>query len=272
MKQLNSKIDALYNEIKKLGSIVIAFSGGVDSTFLAATAKKVLGDQVVAVTVCSDSLTFREKADAIAVAKFIDIKHVLMAAPEFKNPLFIANTSDRCYYCKKDRFTKLLDYAKTNGYAYVAEGSNIDDLDDYRPGMKAIKELGVIKSPLLAAGFTKAEIRDMSKALGLPTWNRPSAACLVSRLSYGQRITVNKLKQVEQGEKFLCSLVSGQVRLRHHGDLARIEVDADNIATLAAPRNAKVITNVLHKLGFKYVTLDLVGYRMGSMNDSLREE
>ncbi|MGI6091423.1 MAG: ATP-dependent sacrificial sulfur transferase LarE [Veillonellaceae bacterium] len=272
MNELDKKLAALYNELANLGSIVIAFSGGVDSTFLAAAAKNVLGDNIVAITACSDSFTGREIASAKALAKQLSIKHILLPATEFDNPLFINNTSDRCYYCKKERFLGLLEWARINGYSWVAEGSNVDDLKDYRPGMKAIKELGVIKSPLLDAGFTKSDIRELSREWGLPTWNQPSAACLVSRLSYGQTITPDKLNQIEQCEDFLHPYCTGQVRVRHHGDLARIEVDIADITVLASSKHANEITRYFRKLGFKYVTLDLAGYRTGSMNDSLKED
>lgn len=272
MNEVNIKLDKLYTELENLQSIVVAFSGGVDSTFLAAAAKKILGDKVVAVTAYSDSLTTREREEAARLAKQLKIKHHFLPATEFDNPLFTANTADRCYYCKKERFSGLLEWAKENGYAWVVEGSNADDLNDYRPGMRAIEELAVVKSPLLSAGFTKAEIRSISKEWDLATWDRPSAACLVSRLSYGLPITTDKLKQVEVAEEFLRPLCDGQVRVRHHGDLARIEVNSENIALLAAPQIASNISEYFRQLGFKYVTLDLVGYRTGSMNESLKED
>jgi len=271
MTEISTKISRLYKLLEDMDSVVIAFSGGVDSTFLAAAAKRVLGNRVVAVTAYSESLTSREYNEAKALAKLLDIQHEYLAATEMSNPLFTENNAERCYYCKKERFSGLLQWAQDNGFKWVAEGSNADDLNDYRPGMKAIEELKVIKSPLLDAELTKADIRTISKEWSLPTWNKPSAACLVSRLSYGQTITSEKLRQVEQAEDIIRPLCSGQFRVRHHDDLARIEVNADDIPIITSQESAENITRKFKELGFKYITVDLQGYRVGSMNETLKD-
>jgi uncharacterized protein len=197
---------------------------------------------------------------------------MILQTDEFNNSQFIANCSQRCYYCKKERFLSLAQWAQVNGFTYIIEGSNADDLEDYRPGMRAIAEIEVVKSPLLAVGLTKTEIRAISKEWLLPTWNKPSAACMVSRLEYGLTITKERLWQVEQAEELVKRFCNGQVRVRHHGNLARIEVAPENIPIIAAPVNLEIINQGLQKLGFTFVTLDLSGYRTGSMNATLDEE
>lgn len=180
---------------------------------------------------------------------------------------FIANTPERCYHCKKIRFGALTEWAKDNGFRWVADGSNQDDLTDYRPGMRALKENSMIRSPLLEACLTKRDIRLLSKEWGLPTWNKPSAACLASRLEYGLPITVDTLRQIEAAENVVKQYCKGQVRVRYHGTIARIEVDSAYIAALVRPEVSEVVCQQLHKLGFSYITVDLVGYRTGSMNN-----
>lgn len=265
------KISRLEESLQALGGVAVAFSGGVDSTFLAAAAKRVLGDRVILATARSATSSDEEQTDAAAIAAALGIKHVWLEAGELANPQFIANTAERCYYCKKERFTALVAWARGQGFAWVVEGTNADDTGDYRPGMRAVAELPAVKSPLLAAGLTKEEIRAVSRQWGLPTWDKLSAACLVSRLAYGLPVTEERLRQVAAAEKLVRSLTTGQLRVRHHGDLARIEVTPAAVATLSQPANAKVIVDGLKALGFTFVTLDLAGYRTGSLNETLDE-
>ncbi|MEN6414229.1 MAG: ATP-dependent sacrificial sulfur transferase LarE [Veillonellales bacterium] len=269
MNLLQEKLTKLNELLLNMGSAAIAFSGGVDSSFLAAAASRVLGDKAIAVTAYSATLAEREKKEAVAIAAKIGIKHVLLPISELDSADFIANTAKRCYYCKKERFSVLSQWAQEQGIAWVLEGSNADDVSDYRPGMQAINELEKVKSPLLEVGITKEEIRALSKQWQLPTWNKLSAACLSSRVQYGMKITAEKLHQVEQAEEFVRGFCSGQVRVRHHGNLARIEVSAQDIAGIAREDNAAKITGFIKQLGFTYVTLDLAGYRTGSMNEVL---
>ncbi|WP_028972046.1 ATP-dependent sacrificial sulfur transferase LarE [Sporomusa ovata] len=266
MVQLNDKLEKLTQLLQEMGTVVIGFSGGVDSSFLAAAAQRVLGDNAVAVTAYSETLPDSERQEAIDVAKQIGIRHVLLHSSELVSDDFVANTAERCYFCKKERFSDLKKWADEEQMAWVLEGSNADDKSDYRPGMRAINELTGVRSPLLEAGLTKAEIRKLSKEWGVPTWNKPSAACLSSRVAYGLPITAERLKQIELAEAVIKQFCAGQVRVRHHDQLARIEVSPEDIPVLAAPDKAALISGELRKLGFMYVTLDLSGYRTGSMN------
>lgn len=268
MENKQVKLQKLQEQLKSYGKVVIAFSGGVDSTFLAAAAKNVLSD-VLLVTARSESLTGREQTDCLNIAERLDLPHVFLAAGEFDDDRFVANTAERCYFCKKNRFTALVAWAKARGYQYILDGTNVDDQGDYRPGLKALAEIEEVKSPLLAAGFHKQEIRVLSKEWKLPTWDKPSAACLVSRLIYGLPITRERLKQVEQAENIVAQFVQGQLRVRHHGNLARIEVEPDQIPILLAPAVRTTVEKELKSFGFTYVTVDLTGYRTGSMNDML---
>lgn len=264
--QLNDKLEKLTQLLQEMGTVAIGFSGGVDSSFLAAAAQRVLGDKAVAVTAYSETLPDAERQEAIDVAKQIGIRHVLLHSSELVSDDFVANTAERCYFCKKQRFSDLKNWANEEQINWVLEGSNADDTSDYRPGMRAIDELNGVRSPLLEAGLTKAEIRILSKEWGVPTWNKPSAACLSSRVAYGLPITAERLKQIELAEAVIKQFCTGQVRVRHHDNLARIEVSPEDIPVLAAPDKAALISGELRKLGFMYVTLDLSGYRTGSMN------
>ncbi|WP_434578947.1 ATP-dependent sacrificial sulfur transferase LarE [Thermoanaerobacterium thermosaccharolyticum] len=268
--RLEEKYENLKKYIKELGSAVIAFSGGVDSTFLAKVCKDVLNDSCLAVTATSSTYPEREFKEALELAKEIDIRHKIIKSEELEIEGFSKNPIDRCYYCKSELFSKLKKVADDEGIEYVLDGTNADDMGDFRPGRRAAKELGV-KSPLLECGFTKDDIREMSKRLGLPTWNKPAYACLSSRFPYGQEITSEKLSMVEKSEEYLLNLGFVGFRVRHHGDIARIELNPDQINMMLDENIRKKVVSKLKEIGFKYVSLDLEGYRTGSMNEAISE-
>ena len=265
-----AKLERLRERLRVVGSAVVAFSSGVDSTFLLRVAHEELGERVVAVTARSHTFPKRELDEAAAFCRAEGVRHEVIDSEELDIPGFAENPPDRCYHCKRELFGRLLAFALENGLAAVLEGSNIDDDGDYRPGRRAIRELGIV-SPLHEAGLTKAEIRALSREMGLPTSDKPSFACLASRFPYGERITAATLARVEKAEQWLLDAGFGlrQLRVRSHGDMARIEVPSDDIPRLAA--RAAEIAAAFKDLGFAYVTLDLLGYRTGSMNETLPE-
>ena len=265
---MSGKYRKLTEELKSSGSIAVAFSGGVDSTFLLKAAKDELGSSVIAVTVRSCLIPDDEFREAQDFCKRENIRHIICDVNPFAIKGFADNPINRCYICKKEIFGIIKNAAAENGATAVAEGSNLDDNDDYRPGMKAVRELGVL-SPLQTAGFTKREIRDMSEKLGLPTWNKPSFACLASRFAYGEKITAEKLKQVETAEQILKNSGFRQFRVRVHGELARIELLPADFEKLIKIREK--LYKDIKALGFSYVTMDLQGYRTGSMNEGIAE-
>lgn len=271
MDELKRKEGVLLAMIETMERAAVAYSGGVDSTLLAAAAAKALGMNAVAVTVLSPTLPAWEQSDADLFAEGMGIRHVVLPLSELDDAKFAQNDRDRCYYCKKFRFAALVSWAKTEGFPWLLEGSNCDDDKDYRPGMRALAETEGLRSPLMEAGFTKEDVRALSRAWGLPSWNKPAAACLASRIAYGTPITKQTLTQVEEAERYLRSLCPAgcQLRVRYHGAIARIEVEGEHLPRLTAPEVARAIHERLAAIGFSYVTVDLAGYRMGSLNDLL---
>ncbi len=269
MDRMHQKLERLRESLRDLGSVAVAFSSGVDSAFLLKTAHDVLGSRAVAVTVKLHSFPKWELEEAVAFCRKEGIEQILVEVDELCIEGFKQNPPDRCYLCKRALMEKIREAAGARGIETVAEGSNTDDVGDYRPGLRAIEELG-IQSPLREAGLTKNEIRALSREEGLPTWNKPSYACLASRFVYGEEITEEKLAMVEQAEEALFSLGFRQVRVRIHGKLARIEVEKSEMSRFSASETAEQIAKRFHEIGFLYVTLDLDGYRMGSMNRALK--
>jgi pyridinium-3,5-biscarboxylic acid mononucleotide sulfurtransferase len=265
---IDEKLSRLEEILKGTGGALVAFSGGVDSTFLAKVARDVLGDGAAAVTVRSQIHAKFEFEEAKEIAKAIGIRHIVVTVDALAVPGLASNPPGRCYICKHQILGTLIEIAKSERLPVVVEGTHAGDADDFRPGMRAVRELGV-RSPLAEAGLTKPEIRELSCRMGLPTWSKPSYACLASRIPYGQEISIDKLQQVEQGEDYLRSKGYKVFRVRHHGEIARLELAPDEMKRFAAAENFHEVSRYFKTLGFSYVALDLEGYRTGSLNEVL---
>ena len=265
---LDAKERSLFDCLKKLGRVIVAYSGGADSAYLAWAAHRVLGDNAVAITADSASIPTSHKRDAEAFARECGFRHEYIETHEFENPDYVKNDKNRCFHCKDELFTRLEAFAAGRGDAAIIYGVNTDDLGDYRPGQRAAKLHGV-QAPLVEAGLTKSEIRELSRRAGLSTWDRPAAACLSSRVPYGTQVTPQTIRTIEQGEEAIRALGFRQFRVRFHGELARIEVAKEEMPRALTPEIAQAFSRIFKQLGFLYVTLDLEGYRQGSLNAAL---
>lgn len=261
--ELDGKIEKLREILVSMGSVAVAYSGGVDSAYLLKVAHDLLGEGALALTAVSASLAQDELAEAQAIARWIGAQHILIDSWETQDPRYLANTSARCYFCKNEVYNELVEYAHMQGIDYFVDGSNLDDTRDHRPGRQAALEHGV-RSPLLEAGMTKEDIRILARREGLPNWDKPAAACLSSRIPYGTLISLEMLSQVEQAERALHRLGLRQVRVRHHDSIARIEVEPVDFTAVLEQR--EIIVSALQSLGYTYVSLDLAGFKSGSLN------
>lgn len=260
------KVKNIQHRLREMGSVVVAYSGGIDSTLMLKIAHDTLGERALGVMAVSASLPEREKQDAVDIARGIGARLRLIHSDETSDERYLANAPDRCYFCKSNVYDHMYAYAQEQGYAYIVDGTNADDQNDHRPGRQAARERGV-RSPLLEWGVTKQEIRQLARAYGLPNWDKPAAACLASRVPYGTLITTPMLSQIEQAELVLRDMGFSQCRVRHHDQIARIEVEAADFPQLIT--QSERIVAKLKTLGYAYVTLDLAGFRSGSLNEVL---
>jgi uncharacterized protein len=265
---LQEKERKLFGILKSLGKVIVAYSGGTDSAYLAWAAGVALGENAAAITADSASIPESHKRDAEELARQFGFRHEYIDTREFDNPDYVANNPDRCFHCKDELFSRLEEVGKQRGVEHIIYGVNVDDLGDYRPGQNAAKKHEV-KAPLVEAGLSKAEIRELSRLAGLPTWDRPASACLSSRIPYGTPVTIENVKTVEKGEEQIRALGFRQFRVRFHGELVRLEIAKDEMEKALSPDMAGRFVEVFKPLGFHYVTLDLEGYRQGSLNETL---